>query len=93
MPEQLVKARKLNQFTRKVYWVSNDKDNIPRPVRFSDFLVILTGFIHNLAQTFEAMTSELMELSIYHSNQKTKTIRAWEDMTSDLEKLGEETDG
>jgi hypothetical protein len=39
------------------------------------------------------MTGELMELSIYHSNQKTKTIRAWEDMTADLEKLGEETDG
>jgi hypothetical protein len=34
-----------------------------------------------------------MELSIYHSNQKTETIRAWEDMSSDLEKLGEETDG
>jgi hypothetical protein len=76
-----------------VYWVSNDNNDIPRPVRPSDFLVILTGFVHNLAQTFEAMTSELMELSIYHSNQKTKTIRAWEDMTADLEKLGEETDG
>lgn len=74
-----------------MYWVSNDK--IPRPVRLSDFLVILTGFIHNIAQTFEAMTGELMELSIYHSNQKTETIRAWEDMTADLEKLGEETDG
>jgi hypothetical protein len=71
--------------------VSNDK--IPRPVRLSDFLVILTGFIHNLAQTVEAMTSELLELSVYHSNQKTKTIRAWEDMTADLETLGEETDG
>jgi hypothetical protein len=73
--------------------VSNDNNDIPRPVRPSDFLVILTGFIHNLAQTFEAMTSELMELSIYHSNQKTRTHRAWEDMTADLEKLGEETDG
>ena len=73
--------------------MSNNNNDIPRPVRLSDFLVILAGFIHNIAQTFEAMTGELMELSIYHSNQKTETIRAWEDMSSDLEKLGEETDG
>ena len=73
--------------------MSNNNNDIPRPVRLSDFLVILGGFIHNIAQTFEAMTGELMELSIYHSNQKTETIRAWEDMSADLEKLGEETDG
>ena len=73
--------------------MSNNNNDIPRPVRLSDFLVILAGFIHNIAQTFEAMTGELMELSIYHSNQKTETIRAWEDMSADLEKLGEETDG
>jgi hypothetical protein len=31
-----------------------------------------------------------MELSIYHSNQKTKVNRAWEDMSADLETLQED---
>lgn len=67
-----------------------DKDYVPRPVRFLDFVVIFTGFMYNIARTFEAVTGELMELSIYHSNQKTQTNRAWEDMTADLEKLQED---
>ena len=68
----------------------NNKDYVPRPVRLSDILVIFTGFFHNIAQTFEALTGEIMELSIYHSNQKTQTNRAWEDMTVDLETLQED---
>jgi hypothetical protein len=67
-----------------------DKDFVPRPVRFPDFIVIFTSFIYNIARTFEALTGEIMELAIYHSNQKTQTNRAWEDMTADLEKLQED---
>jgi hypothetical protein len=41
-------------------------------------------------QTFETLTAELFELSIYHSNRKTKTSQAWEEMAQDLETLGED---
>ena len=68
----------------------NDEDYVPRPVRFLDFVVISAGFLHNLARTLETLTGELMELSIYHSNQKTQTNRAWGDMTADLEKIQED---
>lgn len=70
--------------------MSDNNDYIPRPIRFLDFVVIGVGFIHNLASTVETLTGELMELSIYHSNHKTQTNRAWEDMTADLEKLQED---
>jgi hypothetical protein len=67
------------------------KDNhISRPVRFLDFLVIGAGFLHNIASSFETLTGELMEISIYHSNHLTQTNRAWEDMANDLEKLEED---
>ena len=67
-----------------------DDNYVPRPVRFLDFIVIGAGFIHNLARSLETLTGELMELSIYHSNQKTQVSRAWEDMSADLEKLQED---
>ena len=68
--------------------MSNNK--IPRPVHRSDFLVIFSGFFHNLMQTFETLSSELFELSIYHANRKTETSQAWEAMAQDLETLGED---
>lgn len=68
--------------------MSNNK--IPRPVHRSDFLVILAGFFHNLMQVFETLSAELFELSIYHSNRKTETSQAWEEMAQDLETLGED---
>jgi hypothetical protein len=71
----------------------NDDDFIPRPVRRSDFTVIFAGLIHNLASSFHTFTEEILEISIYHANQKTKTMKAWEDMSQDLEKIQEETDG
>lgn len=67
-----------------------DDNYVPRPVRFLDFVVIGAGFLHNIASSFETLTGELMELSIYHSNHITQTNRAWEDMANDLEKLEEE---
>jgi hypothetical protein len=68
----------------------DDFNKIPRPVHRSDFLVILAGFFHNLMQTAETLSAELYELSIYHSNRKTKTSQAWESMAQDLETLGED---
>jgi hypothetical protein len=67
-----------------------DNNYISRPVRFLDFVVICIGFLHNIASSFETLTGELMELSIYQSNHLTQTNRAWEDMTADLEKLEED---
>jgi len=67
-----------------------DDNYVPRPVRFLDFVVVGAGFLHNIASSFETLTGELMELSIYHSNHITQTNRAWEDMSADLEKLEEE---
>lgn len=71
----------------------NNQDKLPRPVRPTDFLVILTGFMYNLVQTVEAFASEIYELSIYHANQKTATNRVWEEFSQDIEKIQEETDG
>jgi hypothetical protein len=68
----------------------NNNDYVPRPIRFLDFVVIGVGFLHNLAATLETLTGELMEITIYHSNQRTQTNKAWEDMTADLEKLQED---
>jgi len=65
-------------------------NKIPRPVHRSDFLVIFAGFLHNIMRTFETLTAELFELSIYHSNRKTDTFQAWEEMAQDLETLGED---
>lgn len=67
-----------------------DDNYISRPVRFLDFVVVGIGFLHNIASSFETLTGELMELSIYQSNHLTQTNRAWEDMATDLEKLEEE---
>jgi hypothetical protein len=70
------------------------KDNrINRPVHSSDFLAVLAGFVHNLAQSVEVLTSELYEIAIYNSNHRTKINRAWEEMAQDLESLQEEQDG
>jgi len=73
--------------------VLNHNDRVPRPVRPTDLLVVFVGAAYNLAQVLETFFSELLELTIYHSNQKTKTMQAWEEMTTDLEQLQEGTDG
>jgi hypothetical protein len=67
-----------------------DDNYMSRPVRLLDFLVIFVGFINNIARVFETLTGELLELSIYHSNHKSKTNKAWEDMVTDLETLEED---
>ncbi len=68
----------------------NNNDRIPRPVRRTDFLVIIVGFLYNLTQVVETFMSEIYELSIYHANHETKVNKAWEDMATDLETLEED---
>jgi hypothetical protein len=71
----------------------DNRNEVPRSVHLADFLVILTGFLHNLSNSFTAFTEELMELSIYHATRKSKVSRVWEEFSNDLEKIQEDTDG
>ena len=71
----------------------DDNEFIPRSVRLSDFMVVLSSFVYNLAQTVTVLTEELNEIAIYHANRKTKESRAWEQFTNDLESIPEDTDG
>lgn len=68
-------------------------NRVPRPVRPSDVGVIVMGFIANLVKSADTFCEDLYELAIYHSNRKTKENAVWQEMTIDLEKLEEETDG
>lgn len=67
-----------------------DKNRIRRPIRPSDFVVILAETAYNLSQVASGFFESLYELSIYHSNHKTETNQAWEQMTQDLETLEED---
>jgi hypothetical protein len=67
-----------------------DNNKIRRPIRPSDFVVIAAETAYNLSQVVTGLLESLYELSIYHSNQKTETNQAWEQMTQDLETLEEE---
>ena len=67
-----------------------DNNKIRRPIRPSDFVVILTETVYNLSQVATGFFESLYELSIYHSNQKTETNQAWEQMAQDLETLEED---
>jgi hypothetical protein len=67
-----------------------DHNKIRRPIRPSDFVVILAETAFNLSQVAVGFFESLYELSIYHSNQKTETNQAWEQMAQDLETLEED---
>jgi hypothetical protein len=67
-----------------------DHNRIRRPIRSSDFVVILTETAYNFSQVVSGFFESLYELSIYHSNHKTETNQAWEKMAQDLETLEEE---
>lgn len=70
----------------------NDK-RLPRPVRLSDVAVVTAGLVMNLTKSVSTFCEDLYELSIYHANRKTKENEVWQEMTTDLETLWEETDG
>ena len=68
-------------------------EEIPRPVRPTDALVIITEFFFNLCQVITTLAESLMELSIYHSNRETKVHKAWKGFSQDLETIQEDIDG
>ena len=71
----------------------NHKDEVPRPVRPTDALVILTEFLYNISQVVATLFESLLELSIYHSNRQTRVNKIWDDFAQDLETIQEDTDG
>lgn len=72
----------------------HDHNNeVPRPVRPTDALVILAEFTYNISQVVTTLFESLLELSIYHSNRQTKVNKIWNDFAQDLETIQEDTDG
>ena len=71
----------------------NHKDNVPRPVSSADLLVVFIGFINNVVQSLGVFLEELLELSVYNANRRSKVNKVWEDFTNDLEKIQEDRDG
>jgi len=67
-----------------------DNNKIRRPIRPSDFLVVLAETAYNFSQAASGFFESLYELSIYHANHKTETSQAWEQMAQDLETLEED---
>jgi hypothetical protein len=73
--------------------VHNHRDEVPRPVRPTDALVIVTELLFNVSQVVATFFESLMELSIYHSNRQTKITKVWDNFAQDLETIQEDTDG
>ena len=73
--------------------MNNRNNEVPRPVRPTDALVIVAEFIYNLCQVITNLAESLMELSIYHSNRETKLQKIWDEFAQDLETIQEDTDG
>jgi hypothetical protein len=70
-----------------------DNNKVPRSVHFADFLVVLAGFVHNLASSVQTAAEELMEIAVYNANRNSEVNKAWEQFSNDLEKIQEDTDG
>lgn len=71
----------------------NHRDEVPRPVRPTDALVIVAELLFNISQVVATFFESLMELSIYHSNRQTKITKVWDNFAQDLETIQEDTDG
>ena len=67
--------------------MEEEQDYVPRSITLADFLVVISGFAVNVLRAFEMLASELLDLAAYNANRKTKVSRAWEQFTSDLEKM------
>ena len=70
-----------------------DKDKIHRPIRPVDFIIIVLDLVHNLIESFLVLIKQLSEIAIYHSGRETEINKAWEQFTSDLEKIQEDDNG
>ena len=73
-----------------MHWMDN---NVRRPVRFADFLVVGAELAYNMMQVVTAAAEDLLELSIYNANRETELNKVWEDFATDLETIQENTDG
>lgn len=71
----------------------SNENKVPRSVHFADFLVVLAGFVHNVASSVHTATEELMEIAVYNANRNSEVNKAWEQFSNDLEKIQEDTDG
>ena len=67
--------------------MDEEQDYVPRSITLADFLVVISGFALNILRAFEMFESELLDLAVYNANRKTKVSKAWEQFTSDLEKM------
>ena len=67
--------------------MEDEQDYVPRSITLADFLVVISGFTVNILRAFEMLASEILDLAVYNANRKTKVSRAWEQFTSDLEKM------
>jgi hypothetical protein len=70
-----------------------DNNKVPRSVHFADFLVVLSGFVHNIASSVHTATEELMEIAVYNANRNSEISKVWEQFSNDLEQIQEDTDG
>ena len=68
----------------------NNDNNLNRPVRTSDYFVIITGFVLNIASAIDALAEDFHQLAVYHSNQKSQEDKVWQKFSQDLETLKEE---
>jgi hypothetical protein len=71
----------------------HNHNEVPRPVRPTDALVIVTELLFNISQVIATFFESLMELSIYHSNRQTKINKVWDDFAQDIETIQEDTNG
>jgi hypothetical protein len=67
----------------------NNDNNLNRPVRTSDYFVIATGFVLNIASAIDALADDLHQLAVYHSNQKSQEDKVWQKFSQDLETIKE----
>jgi hypothetical protein len=67
--------------------LSKHKDDIPRSIQLSDFILIFTGFFHNLVSALHTLTDELLELATYNAIRDNHVKKVWQDFTEDLEKM------
>lgn len=71
----------------------SNENKVPRSVHFADFLVVLSGLIHNIASSVQTATEELMEIAVYNANRNSEINKVWEKFSNDLEQIQEDTDG
>ena len=71
----------------------DNNNDVPRPVHCADFLVALSGFVHNIASSVHTFTEEVMEIAVYNANRQSKVNKVWEQFSNDLETIEEDTDG